>query len=711
MNTWSPGGAVGPYTLLSLIGRGGMGEVWKAHDARLGRTVAIKRLLSVSESFTREARAIAALNHPHICTIHDVGDGYFVMEFVDGQPLAGPLDSNATILLARQIAAALEAAHAKGIVHCDLKPANVIVSGGRAKLVDFGIARLRSESGGDATMTGGNIAGTPAYMAPEQAQGQRADARSDIFSFGALVYELLSGRRAFGRESVAETLSAVLRDRPAPLAAPERLTRVIDRCLEKSPTARFQSATELLRALEGVTSAVETAAPSIAVLPFANMSSDPEQEYFSDGLTEEIINALAQLSGVKVIARTSSFAFKGKNVDIREIAAALGVTTILEGSVRKGGNRIRVTAQLINVVDGSHLWSDRYDRELADVFAVQDDIAAAICRELKVKLAPAARLRRDYKPRLEAYEAYLLARHHQWNLTPTSLEDARAAYERAIAFDPSYALPYTGLAELSHILATHRGPEAQRHRLRIRELTERALAIDPELPEGHGWLGALAATYDYDWAEADRRFRIATGLDARLRHWNAYFHLRFVRPDEAVTEHQTVLIEDPLSRIGRAGYVISLISAGRMTEARDESRRLLDTAPDFAGTYTLLAFDLVNASLQEALDFAERGYERAPWSPGTTGLLAGLLQRSGDEARSAALMEPYRDPGIYGHPVDHALFHLASGDVDAAVPWVDRTLEQHHPFGMMILIGGPYGHALRASKGWPVLAARVNLPR
>jgi len=712
MDAWEPGTTVGPYTLVALIGRGGMGEVWKAHDARLGRSVAVKRLLSLSESFDREARAIAALNHPHICTVHDVGQGYFVMEFLEGQPLAGPLAPGPAVQLALQIIAALEAAHAKGLVHCDLKPANVIVANGRAKLVDFGIARLRSNASGDATITGAGIVGTPAYMAPEQAQGRQPDARSDIFSFGALLYELLSGRRAFDGHSTAETLSAVLRDRPAPLHGPDRLVRVINRCLEKDPNARFQTATELMQALSVVADVSDASdAPSIAVLPFANMSSDPEQEYFSDGLTEEIINALAQLPGVKVIARTSSFAFKGRHIDIRQIAEALGVTRILEGSVRKGGNRIRVTAQLINVDDGSHVWSERFDRELADVFAVQDEIAAAISGELKVRLAGAPQSRRTRTPRLEAYEAYLMARHHQWTLTQTSLEGSRASYERAIALDPDYALPHAGLAELFHILASGRGADGHAYQKRIRDAADRALILDPDLAEAHAWLGVLATTYECDWTVADRRFRLATVRDARLRHWNGYFHLRFIgRAAEAVWEHETALGDDPLSLITRVGYVMSLISAGRLADAGAQSRRLIEMAPDFRAIYTLLAFDLVNARLTDALAFAERGHALASWSPGMPGLLAGLLQRAGDRERAAALMHGFTDPAVYGHPIDLALFHLANGEIDQAIPWINRALEQRHPFAMMTLIGGPYGAAIRASSGWPALARRINLP-
>ncbi len=281
--------------------------------------------------------------------------------------------------MALQIAAALEEAHGRKILHRDLKPGNILItSKGVAKLLDFGLAKLTGEEDMDATRTiEGTVLGTAAYMAPEQAQGKPADARSDVFSFGAVLYEMVSGTRVFGGNSTAEVLSAVLRDDPGPLKAPPALETVVRKCLAKEPAQRFQSATELKSALEAIDFRAGEP-PSIAVLPFADMSPGKDNEYFSDGLAEEIINALVQVPGLKVIARTSAFAFKGQNTDIRKIAEVLGVSTVLEGSVRKAGNRIRVTAQLITAADGTHLWSERYDRELADVFAVQDEIAAAI---------------------------------------------------------------------------------------------------------------------------------------------------------------------------------------------------------------------------------------------------------------------------------------------------------------------------------------------
>jgi hypothetical protein len=301
----------------------------------------------------------------------------------------------------------------------------------------------------------------------------------------------------------------------------------------------------------------------------------------------------------------------------------------------------------------------------------------------------------------------------QW--TPTAFADARAGYERAIALDPAYGAPYAGLAEIFHILASGRGAEAQAHRERIRQAAERAMALDAELGEAQAWLGVLATCYDYDWKEAARRFARATAHEARLRHWNGYFHLRLIgRADEAVAEHEIALREDPLSVISRVGYIMSLMSAGRRADASVESRRLITMAPGFPAAYVLLAFDLPGASLDEALDFAERGYAASRGTPGSspvgqTGLLAGLLRRKGD-ARADTLMQSVEDATVYGNAVDQALFRLAQDDTEAAIPWIERTLDERHPFGMMILIGGPYGERIRASSGWPAIARKINFP-
>ena len=340
------------YEILATLGEGGMGTVYKAVDQRLGRTVAIKMLQAGhSQRFECEAQAIAALNHPHICTLYDVGPDYLVMEYIEGAPLQGPLAPEEAVRLAIQIASALEEAHSKGIVHRDLKPGNILVAKSKVKVLDFGLAKQErdSEEGGGSTVTqtqAGTILGTAAYMSPEQAEGKAVDARSDIFSFGLVLYEMLSGRRAFPSAHAITAMAAIVRDEPPPLEASPDLQRIVARCLRKSPAERFQSMSDVRAALEQGSAPPREQQPSIAVLPFANMSGDKDNEYFSDGLAEEIINALTRIAGLKVIARTSAFAFKGKQEDIRRIADALGVANVLEGSVRRAGSRVRITAPL-----------------------------------------------------------------------------------------------------------------------------------------------------------------------------------------------------------------------------------------------------------------------------------------------------------------------------------------------------------------------------
>src|SRR5689334_1687586 len=515
MSSWAAGQQLGPYTLLAPVGAGGMGEVWKARDARLNRVVAVKRLKREHNArFEQEARAIAALNHRYICQIHDIGPDYLVLEYIEGAPICGPQPPEEAVRLAIQIATALDAAHRKGVVHRDLKPANIMVTPeGSVKLLDFGLAKHVTDSDDTRTIEG-TVMGTAAYMAPEQAEGKPLDARSDVFSFGAVLYELLSGRRAFHGENSISTMAAILHKEPAPLDAASALQQIVKKCLAKAPAQRFQTIAEVKEALVGVghtRSGDEP--PSIAVLPFANMSADKDNEYFSDGLAEEIINALAQIPGLKVTARTSAFAFRGKEQDIQKIAEALHVKTVLEGSVRRAGNRLRIMAQLINAADGYHLWSQRYDREMADIFDIQDEIAQAIAAALHVKLSGTPAPAHQYKPNLPAYEALLKARYFMGRLDPTQLPQLKEAFEQAIALDPKFALAhceyggyFIGMAALGAMPANQAMPAIRAH-------AQEALQWDPSIPEGHDMLGCVAGFYDYDWREAERHFRMAMARD------------------------------------------------------------------------------------------------------------------------------------------------------------------------------------------------------
>ncbi|HEV2199678.1 MAG TPA: protein kinase [Bryobacteraceae bacterium] len=725
------GTRLGPYEILAPIGAGGMGEVWKARDTRLDRIVAIKRLkghegsASSSARFQQEARAIAALNHPHICQIYDVGPDYLVMEYVEGRPLSGPLPLEEALKLALQIASALEEAHGRGILHRDLKPGNILVTGKGAareshtKLLDFGLAKLMTGSDSDVTATlEGTVMGTASYMAPEQAEGKPLDARSDVFSFGAVLYEMLSGNRAFGGTSMAQVVSAVLRDEPAPLPAalktPPELDRLVRRCLRKTPAERFQSMAEVKGALGQISLRASEEQPSIAVLPFANMSADKDQEYFSDGLAEEIINALVKIPGLKVIARTSAFAFKGQNTDVRRIAEALGVAHVLEGSVRRAGNRIRVTAQLITAADGSHLWSERYDRELEDVFAVQDEIASAIAGALQVTLAVEPAALRRYTPKLAAYEAYLKGHHYQFKLTPESVARAKAAYQQAIALDPNFALAHVGHGDYFLAIAAIGLMPAKEAMPLVREHARMALDIDPSLAEAHAQLGIVAGVYDYDWKEAERRFQRAMApapASAQVRLWHAAFFLTSIgRPHEAARELRHILRDDPLNIVYHWDLAAALLVAGQPSEGSAELRHILELDENFWYASLMLGiFHALNGAPDEALGYAQRAHATAPFAPQIVGLLAGVLMRTGETGLAEEMLHRLQPGEAYMAPAGLAIFHLVCGEIDLVAHWVEKAIEQRDPM-ILFVVCRAFGKALRSSARWPALAKMMNLP-
>jgi serine/threonine-protein kinase len=613
--------------------------------------------------------------------------------------------------VATQVADALEAAHAKGILHRDLKPANIMMTSSGAKLLDFGLAKIVVEAGDDVTRTmAGTVLGTASYMAPEQALGKSTDVRSDVFSFGTVLYELLSGRRVFERESLLDTLNAVVREEPRPLDSP--LSSLVLRCLEKQPDRRFQTIGEVKAALAQARSGSAAAAstmPSIAVLPFANMSQNADDEFFSDGLAEEIINALVQVPGLKVIARTSAFAFKGKNEDIRKIADTLGVTNVLEGSVRRAGSRIRVTAQLILAHDGTHLWSQRYDRELSDIFAVQDEIAAAIAGALKLKLVPAPERR---MPSLPAYEAFLRYRYYQWRFTPEDAQRSKECLEQALTLDPNFALPYVGLADYHLALAAVGGLSSREAMPRARELAQRALEIDPDLPEAHAMLGIVAGVLDYDWLEVERRFRVAMArepISTHLRQWNAWFHLFSVgRLTDAVQQMERVVEEDPLSQMWRFIMGVTLTALGRHDEALRELRTAVELDPQswIAWNFQSL-FHAVHGRHAESLQCAEKAVARASWAPLSMGVMAAALANADRTAEAEALLTSLqREPAV--GPLGLVCYYVGRGDVDRAVEWAEKAADQR-VVSLVTLQLRPFESWLRQAAGWPALLKKLNL--
>jgi len=554
-----PGALLAHYRLIEKIGAGGMGVIWKALDTRLQREVAIKLLpedlATDAESigrFEREARAVAALNHPNIVTIYSVeeaeGVRFFTMELLVGRTLheilpKGGLPLDRLLEISAVIADALAAAHERGIVHRDLKPPNVVITaGGRVKILDFGLAKVRRTTpaafGADWT-TGawareGQLVGTLHYMAPEQLRGQPADQRSDVFALGILLYEMATGRRPFEGESVPALAASILMDAVVPPSRlrpelPPRLDHLVARCLEKDPALRIPTAqelcTELAEIRRGQAESPRGTGPSIAVLPFSDMSQAKDQEYFCEGIAEEIINALTRLEGLRVASRISSFQMKGAGLDSREIGRRLGVTTLLEGSVRKAEERLRVTAQLIDVQEGYGLWSERYDRDMKDIFAIQDEIARRIVEALRVTLSPSeqAAMGKPATTDVQAYDYYLRGRKFFNQYNRRGVELARRMFQHAIELDPGYALAHTGLADCStyiymHVLGTDE----------IRESAlvsgRRAVELDPGLAQAHVSLGlALSLTRDHDAAE--REFETALQLDPRLFEAH-YFYAR-----------------------------------------------------------------------------------------------------------------------------------------------------------------------------------------
>lgn len=715
----SPGTQLGPYVIESLLGAGGMGHVYLARDNRLERLVAIKQLEEgFSRFFEREARAIAALNHPNICQVYDIGPDYLVLEYLDGAPPQGPMPIDQLVALAISLADALHLAHQRGVLHRDLKPANIIVTKeGIGKLLDFGVAKVAQRTT-DTSATllasetlAGTVVGTFAYMSPEQARGEDLDVRSDIFSFGATLYELLSGMPAFPGRGSMEVVSAVLRDDPAPLVAPLALQRIVSRCLVKDPGGRFQSMAELKDALERSSGDRDEVPPSIAVLAFANLSADKENEYFGDGLAEEIINALAQVPGLKVIARTSAFAFKGKNDDVRRIAQALSVNHVLEGSVRRAGDRVRVTAQLIAAMDGAQLWSERYDRPMVDVFAVQDEIALAITAELKGKLTVTPAAPRQYQPNLPAYDQFLKGRAHLIHFTPEAWNRARAYFEQAIALDPHYAAPVAELG-LGYFISGMHGMQPMREVAPVVRLqAQRALDLDPSDLRPHFLLGAIALAHDYDWNAARDHFDASMHLpnvsaDARWIYGSLYLGA-LGRFEESTDQMRRAVEQDPLNATWRAIWAAHLIHAGQPTAAITEALRATELEPQYFVAHQLLGESYLAAgSLPDAIAAFERAHRQARWNAMPTGLLGGALWMAGDKAGATALLAEMRSPAPRWGRV---WYHVYTGELDEAANWYERVIDERDPFAL-VYAASPQIASLRAHARWPAIARMMHLP-
>ena len=675
------------------VGRGGMATVYLAEDLKHQRKVAIKVLhpyLAVNlgpERFLREIQIAAQLQHPHIVPLYDSGQAgdllYYVMPYIDGESLRQRLDREKrlpledAIHLGRAVASALDYAHRHQVVHRDIKPENVMLHEGEAMVTDFGIAKAVTAAASDNLTQTGATVGTPAYMSPEQASGVvDLDGRSDIYSLGCMVYEMLTGRTPFVGPTAQAIIAQSFTTPPQPLRAsregvPEWMESAVGRALAKDAVDRFDTAAQFAQALKlsgvatppGATRVSAAAAPaatkSIAVLPFVNMSADPENEYFTDGIAEEIINALSKVQALRVASRTSSFAFKGKNQDIRKVGEQLNVGTVLEGSVRKAGAKLRVTAQLVNVADGYQLWSDRYDRELQDVFAIQDEIAGNIVRALRVVLSDAEKraIERAATDNVKAYEYYLRGRQFFHQFRRTGMQFARRMFERAIEVDPDYALAHAGVADCCSFLYMYW--DGSKANLEGAESASRkALTLDPERAEAHASRGfAVSLSRQYD--EARQEFETAILLDPKLYEAH-YFYARACfqegKLEDAVRHYEDasrarpedyqalVLMSAPLKGLGREEEALAALRRGL-----EVAERHLELNPDDVRALYLGAGALAQLGERErGLDWTRRAYAIDSEDPGVLYNVACAFANMGMIDDAIACLEKAVQNG-FGH--------------------------------------------------------------
>ncbi len=728
------GQTVSHYSITAKLGAGGMGEVYLAEDGKLGRKVALKFLPDAlwhegeaQQRLVREAKAASQLDHPNIVTIHGLeeheGRPYIIMARVRGVPLNEYCTARARTVdeltdLAQQMADALHHAHEHGVIHRDLKPSNVLVDdGGRVRVLDFGIASLRGAA--RLTQTGSTV-GTLAYSAPELARGQEATPTADVYSLGVVMYQMLTGRLPFDADHEAALLYSILNEPPIPFAKlkvdiPEQLQAIVMKCLEKMPEDRYgncgEVAGELRRIRPGGNGSSQAALdekPSIAVLPFANMSNDPENEYFSDGLTEELLNVLAKNPGLKVTGRTSSFAFKGKLEDLRGIGQKLGVKHLLEGSVRRAGSRVRITTQLVKASDGFHLWSETYDRVIEDIFAVQDEIASAVSEAMHVTLLgrPTPKPKPAANP--DVLKLVLQANQLLAQVTKESVARSIDLYGRAIALDPNDARAWAGLALAYGTQMGYGFVESTDGLTVAQEAAERALSLDETLPEVHNTIGWMSFAYTYDWERAGRSFRRALELapsDGRMFNGLAVWNATMGNFDEALRLARDGATLDPLNPSAHLYHGRVALAARRYNESWEAYGKALELSPDITTAHSVRAAILSlqgqhDVALTESHEEKVTGYRAC-----TQAIVCYHLGRHDESDRALATLKA--EGPQWG--VQIAMAHAQRNEPDQAFEWLERSYELRDG-GISVVPTNPALEPLYDDPRWKQFLTKVDLP-